>query len=117
MRKICKDKHYIHSQLLWRSLNGKKSCTWGHLKSDLSQVGGSVYCEAAHQIALKARGGAKRPKKIKGNQSAKWKKNPFGFTLFSQGFFLDQIHFRPMQGMGTTTKMLVLFFLIHYRRN
>ena len=44
-------------------LNGKKNYTWGHLKSGLSQVGGSVYCEAARQIALKARGGAKRPKK------------------------------------------------------
>ena len=32
-------------------------------------MGGSVYCEAARQIALKARGGAKRPKKVTGNQS------------------------------------------------
>ena len=31
-------------------------------------MGGSVYCEAARQIALKARGGAKRPKKVTGYQ-------------------------------------------------
>lgn len=71
MRKIYKDQHYIFSELQKITFNGKESCTWGHLKSDLSQVGGSVYCEAARQIALKARGGAKRPKKVTGNQSAK----------------------------------------------
>lgn len=31
-------------------------------------MGGSVYCEAARQIALKARGGAKRPKKLTDKQ-------------------------------------------------
>lgn len=54
-------------------------------------MGGSVYCEAARQIALKARGGAKRPKKKTGNQSANRKKS-VGFTLFSQGLLLDEIH-------------------------
>lgn len=57
-------------------------------------MGGSVYCEAARQIALKARGGAKRPKKKTGNQSAKGK--VVGFTLFSHGLVLDEIPFRPM---------------------